>query len=106
MGDDHFNNGEQGRQFTMASTASVVRARQTAFEWLVRLYPLSKGKGRWLKLVRDNLDVERYGYSKPLRVGRLEILLDPGDQCDQLFYFGLIGQDHLPLLSALLRAGD
>jgi len=73
---------------------------------LVRAYPARKGKGRWLKLLQGLLNIKPYGFAKSSRVGKYTIMLDPGDQCDQLFYFGIIGNDHHRLLTALLRPGD
>jgi FkbM family methyltransferase len=80
--------------------------RHSAFELLVSAYPARKGKGRWLKLLQRLLDIKPYGFAKSSRVGKYTIMLDPGDQCDQLFYFGIIGHDHDPLLKGLLRPGD
>ena len=80
--------------------------RNSAFELLVSAYPAKKGKGRWLKLLHRLLDIKPYGFAKSSRMGKYTIMLDPGDQCDQLFYFGIIGHDHDQLLTALLRPGD
>ncbi len=83
-----------------------MKFRQNVFELLVSAYPATRGKGRWLKLLQRALAIRPYGAGKPLRTGNYTILLDPGDPCDQLFYFGLIGHDHDALLNAILRPGD
>jgi FkbM family methyltransferase len=80
--------------------------RQSAFESLVSLYPARKGKGRWLHLCSRVFDIKPYGLGKPLQVGNYKIMLDPGDGCDQLFYFGLMGGDHNRILESTLEPGD
>jgi FkbM family methyltransferase len=84
----------------------VSAIRNSAFELLVSAYPARKGKHRWLQVLNRFLDIKPYGFGKPSRVGNYRIMLDPGDRCDQLFYFGLAGDDHNLLLRALLRQGD
>ena len=81
--------------------------RNSVFEALVQAYPLHKGKGRWMNLVSDLLRIGPYGYDKPRQVTcSIRLYLDPGDPCERLYFFGLYGNEHLPLLRRLLRPGD
>lgn len=78
--------------------------RRTLYELLARSYPFVRGKGRFiLKLIRL-LRLE--SYTRPLAVGRYTILLDPADDNDAIYFFGLAGKAFRTLLPLLLRPGD
>lgn len=77
---------------------------ETLYEGLVRSYPFFRGKGRFiLKLIRV-LPIS--SYARTLPVGAYTIPLDPSDDNDAIYYFGLAGKAFDALLPALLRPGD
>ena len=80
--------------------------RNSVFEVAVDAYPAHKGKGRWMNLLSHVLRIEPYGNYKPRSCARFHLCLDPGDPSDQLYFFGLCGDEHLPMLSSLLRSED
>lgn len=74
------------------------------FEALVRAYPFSRGKGRWVHYLLDRIHVD--GYERLMRVGNLQIPLNPADENDAMYYFGAAGKAFSRLLPTLLRQGD
>lgn len=80
--------------------------KHAVYEVLVRLWPLTKGRARWLNMVYNALEIRPYGQLKLRSVGLYQLRLDPGDLNDRSFYFGIIGSEHIGLLSRLLRPSD
>ncbi len=80
--------------------------KHLSYETLLRLWPMSKGKTRWLRLVSDVLRITPYGAFKPKVVGPYKLRLDPGDSNDRLFYFDIMGHGYSLVISSLVQPGD
>jgi len=80
--------------------------QRTIYETLGALWPIWRGKGRWVNLLARTLTVGAYGTLKPISVGRYSVWLDPGDLNDRLTYFGVGGRGNHLLMTELVRPGD
>lgn len=76
----------------------------TLYEFLARSYPFVRGKGRFILRLTRILPLE--SYTRALPVGPYTILLDPVDDNDAIYFFGLAGKAFRTLLPVLLRSGD
>lgn len=76
------------------------------YETLIPLWPIRRGKTRWLNLVTRVLGIRPYGFLKQKRVGYYKLLLDPGDSNDLHYYFQNVGAGYSRLMKRLLKPGD
>ena len=90
----------------MNRTPVLRRLCHVVYEALGRRWPLARGHGWWLSVLSRMLRVGPYGVLKGTRIGEYELLLDPGDSNDRLYYFGVAGRAYSHLMSRLLRRGD
>lgn len=79
---------------------------QTLYEILVPMWPIRRGRTRWLNLVTRVLGIQAYGFLKQKRVGDYTLRLDPGDANDLYYYFQRVGAGYSFLMKRLLRRGD
>ncbi|MCK9401164.1 MAG: hypothetical protein M0Q51_14380 [Bacteroidales bacterium] len=83
-----------------------LKLKQTLYENLIPLWPIKRGKTRWLNLVTGVLGIQAYGFLKKKQVGDYALRLDPGDLNDRIYYFKMVGAGYLFLMERLLRRGD
>jgi hypothetical protein len=50
--------------FTDSKDGGLSLLRKAMFELLVNVYPVHKGRGRWLNLWSDMFQIKPYGYDK------------------------------------------
>lgn len=76
------------------------------YEYLVRLWPVRKGKSRWMAFIYNIFRICPYGVFKTMIVGNYQLRLDPGDPNDRCYYFSIAGYGYSKLMSKILRKGD
>lgn len=85
-------------------TASTDSWRDALYELLGRCYPLMRGKSRWILLLRRILRPRGRLRDCEIAVGVLQ--LDPADQNDAMYYFGVAGLAVSRLVRAIVAPGD
>ncbi len=83
-----------------------ITIKQIAYESLGRLWPMRRGRDRWLRFLLSCFEVKSYGFFKQKSFGKYHLQLDPSDPNDRCYYFSIAGSGYTLLASRLLRAGD
>ena len=79
--------------------------RHFLYETLVSLWPIRKGKARWLNFVYKALHIEPRGVMRRKTIGQYTLHFDIGNG-ERCCYFGISGHANSFIVRHLLRPGD